>query len=211
MAKDFPRTLSLLRKERGNSQREVAAALGISQALLSHYEKGAREPGLKFLVHAADYYGVSTDYLLGRTMARGGEQPFGEPLEPEDHRALCDTVALIFRLLARIGSKTLTEAVERCFTLTVYKIFRLLCMANPQSNQALFGVPPETFAERADIGILRAACAMKTESCAQRGSRTPQEPIPALGYDMLATEYADLALAAFELLHRAEELLREDA
>ena len=36
------RSLALLRQEKGMSQRSVAADLGISQALLSHYEKGAR-------------------------------------------------------------------------------------------------------------------------------------------------------------------------
>lgn len=35
--------------------------LGISQALLSHYENGIREPGLAFVVKACDYYGVSAD------------------------------------------------------------------------------------------------------------------------------------------------------
>jgi predicted transcriptional regulator len=50
MLTDFSRTLSLLRQERGLSQRKAAAALGISQALLSHYENGIREPGLSFVV-----------------------------------------------------------------------------------------------------------------------------------------------------------------
>ena len=67
MVNDFPRTLSLLRKEKKISQRKAAGDLGVSQALLSHYENGMREPGLEFLVRAADYYGVSADYLLGRT------------------------------------------------------------------------------------------------------------------------------------------------
>ena len=72
---DFPRILTLLRKERGFSQKSVASDLGISQALLSHYEKGIRECGLDFLVRAADYYGVSCDYLLGRTPHRNGVAP----------------------------------------------------------------------------------------------------------------------------------------
>ena len=67
MQSDFPRVLSLLRKEKGISQKEAAANLGVSQALLSHYEKGIRECGLDFLVRAADFYNVSTDYLLGRS------------------------------------------------------------------------------------------------------------------------------------------------
>ena len=72
MATDFSRTLSLLRQEAGISQRKAAAALGISQALLSHYENGAREPGLGFVCRVCDYYNVTADYLLGRSSNPNG-------------------------------------------------------------------------------------------------------------------------------------------
>ena len=72
MSSDFSRTLSLLRQEKGISQRKAASELGISQALLSHYENGIREPGLPFVVKVCDYYHVSADYLLGRTLSRDG-------------------------------------------------------------------------------------------------------------------------------------------
>ena len=72
MSSDFSRCLSLLRQEKGISQRAAAKDLGISQALLSHYEKGIRECGLDFVVRVADFYGVSCDYLLGRTPDRNG-------------------------------------------------------------------------------------------------------------------------------------------
>ena len=67
MDRNFPETLSALRKGRNISQRQAAADLGISQALLSHYENGAREPGLGFVCRACDYYGVTADYLLCRS------------------------------------------------------------------------------------------------------------------------------------------------
>ena len=67
MDRNFPETLSALRKGRNISQRQAAADLGISQALLSHYENGAREPGLQFVCRACDYYGVTADYLLCRS------------------------------------------------------------------------------------------------------------------------------------------------
>ena len=67
MARGFSETMFLLRRERGVSQRTAAADLHISQALLSHYENGAREPGLNFVCRACDYYGVTADYLLGRS------------------------------------------------------------------------------------------------------------------------------------------------
>lgn len=63
----FGDRMSTLRRARELSQRKAAAELGISQALLSHYENGSREPGLSFVVRACDYYGVSADYILGRT------------------------------------------------------------------------------------------------------------------------------------------------
>ena len=43
MNKDFPRIMTLLRKERGLSQKQAAADLDVTQALLSHYENGKRE------------------------------------------------------------------------------------------------------------------------------------------------------------------------
>ena len=86
MERTFPETLSALRRERNISQRTAAAELNISQALLSHYENGAREPGLKFVCRACDYYGVSADYLLCRSdrvnpvreIASGAEQIMNE-------------------------------------------------------------------------------------------------------------------------------------
>lgn len=52
MNSHFPRIITLLRKERGLSQKSAAEQLGVSQALLSHYEKGIRgkAPGLLHLL-----------------------------------------------------------------------------------------------------------------------------------------------------------------
>jgi len=62
----FAKKLSKLRREAGYSQRQASMGLGISQALLSHYENGVREPKLEFVVKVCDYYGVSADHILGR-------------------------------------------------------------------------------------------------------------------------------------------------
>ena len=67
MEMTFASRLAALRRARGLSQRQTAAELGVSQALLSHYETGAREPGLAFVCRACDYYGVTADFLLGRS------------------------------------------------------------------------------------------------------------------------------------------------
>ena len=80
MSSDFSRCLSLLRQEKGISQRAAAKDLGISQALLSHYENGVREPGLAFVTKACNYYNVSADFLLGRTLSRDGTTIAAEEL-----------------------------------------------------------------------------------------------------------------------------------
>lgn len=66
MERNFSGIMSELRKKQGVSQRKAAADLQVSQALLSHYENGMREPGLAFVCRACDYYGVTADHLLGR-------------------------------------------------------------------------------------------------------------------------------------------------
>lgn len=81
MEKSFPSRLSALRKARGISQRKAATDLCISQALLSHYENGVREPGLGFVCRACDYYDVSADYLLCRSENRDPAKSSAEAAE----------------------------------------------------------------------------------------------------------------------------------
>ena len=84
MERNFAAVMSELRHARGLSQRKVAADLKISQ---SHYENGAREPGLAFVCRACDYYGVSADFLLGRAPS-----PTCTPEQLEALRALVQDV-----------------------------------------------------------------------------------------------------------------------
>lgn len=59
--------LRQLRKSKGYTQIRVQIETGIEQALLSKYENGERIPPTETLLKLADFYNVSTDYLLGRT------------------------------------------------------------------------------------------------------------------------------------------------
>lgn len=58
--------IAALRKERNMSQSETAKRLNISTSTLSMYETGNREPNNEILSKIADFFSVSTDYLLGR-------------------------------------------------------------------------------------------------------------------------------------------------
>ena len=56
-----------LREDRDLTQKEVAAYLHCDQSLYSKYERGERLLPLDRAVQLADYYGVTLDYLTGRT------------------------------------------------------------------------------------------------------------------------------------------------
>ncbi len=58
--------LKKIRKEKGISQKELSEVLNISHQAYNHYETGVRKPSLEVLISLADYFNVSTDYLLGR-------------------------------------------------------------------------------------------------------------------------------------------------
>lgn len=59
--------LKTIRKEKKKTQLQVASLLGVTQAAYSMYESGVREPDKDTLFKLADYFNVTTDYLLGRT------------------------------------------------------------------------------------------------------------------------------------------------
>ena len=107
MERSFPETLSALRRQRNISQRTAAAELNISQALLSHYENGAREPGLAFICRACEYYGVTADYLLGRsTQPDSAAHMAGLGREFLDSlRSLVDKAEISLKEYDREGSK----------------------------------------------------------------------------------------------------------
>ena len=53
-------------KVQGLTNKEIAQDLGISQSAMAYYKSGKTLPGAEILLKLADYFGVSTDYLLGR-------------------------------------------------------------------------------------------------------------------------------------------------
>ena len=56
-----------LREDHDKTQQEIADVLGTSQTMYARYERGANELPIHHLLKLCDYYGVSADYILGRT------------------------------------------------------------------------------------------------------------------------------------------------
>ena len=69
MAKLFER-LCLLRKEQNLSQEKTAAEIDVGFSTYRRYETGGRVPDANVLIRIADFYGVTLDYLVGRSEKR---------------------------------------------------------------------------------------------------------------------------------------------
>lgn len=127
MSTSISQRLVKLRKEKELSQKEAAEALGVSQALLSHYEKGIRECGLDFLCKASVFYDVSSDYLLGLSETRISPD-FGFDLTdiPQDAEIKTHTVlraaAAIYERMGNVGNAH-GDKCRAIYTLTVYTLY----------------------------------------------------------------------------------------
>jgi len=67
---DFGENLKSLRKSRDLTQKDFGARVGLSKAVVSKYENGMGYPSFDMLVRIAQYFGVTTDYLLGVTRGK---------------------------------------------------------------------------------------------------------------------------------------------
>ncbi len=63
---DYQKRLRDLREDHDKTQAEIAKMLGTSQTMYARYERGASELPIRHLIKLADYYGITTDYLLCR-------------------------------------------------------------------------------------------------------------------------------------------------
>ena len=143
MRTEFAKRLALLRRSKGVSQREAAIALQISQSLLSHYENGIREPGLDFLVRAADYYGVSTDRLLGHrppSVHRGADQGRtpAQGYVPNMEQTIRNALDVVLDLLVRAQNPSAFSYATTYLGEVLYELLRQFFRLSDDYDPGLF-------------------------------------------------------------------------
>jgi transcriptional regulator with XRE-family HTH domain len=74
MSRDFGSRLRDLRKQSGLTQKEFGAKFGLAESTISGYESGSRTPDLEYIRKFAEFFGVTTDYLIS-----GDESPDSNP------------------------------------------------------------------------------------------------------------------------------------
>lgn len=228
MSTGFSRTLALLRQEKKISQRLAASELGISQALLSHYEKGVREPGLEFVVKSAKYYNVSTDYLLGLTMSRDGSGVLsanelhdisvdkdnsmrGNLLATLNKKLIVNSVGLIYDILGKCSSRPLINEASEYLSLTVYKLFRYLYRAGGRSTEHFFSVPDRAFERTVDaeqkLCELR-MCSLLENDPVEAYEDNSIPTVPEITNEFIETNYPQLAQSLMTVLQKTGEKLQ---
>ncbi len=63
----FPQRLKELREEQGLLQSQLASRLGVCKSAVSGWEVGRNQPNYDMLIQIAELFGVTSDYLIGRT------------------------------------------------------------------------------------------------------------------------------------------------
>ncbi len=225
MASDFSRMLTHLRKERKLSQKYVASELNISQALLSHYEKGIRECGLDFLKRASIFYGVTTDYLLCLSPDKQGTVLTAEEIPTEGNKQsgsggavavlskklISNSVSIVIDLASKTKSSAVLSAVVNYLFLSVYHIFRILYSTNSKNSQQLFSVEKETANLKTNAAKLieesNAMIALKEVS----SNKSNPEALGSLTLttESISTDYPDISPSLFNLIKNAENIVEK--
>ena len=180
-----------------------------------HYEKGKRECGLEFLVKAADYYNVSTDYLLGRSpVSNGGiitesdipdgnssgDSKSGDIMLALNKKLITNSIEVIFSILQKIKSSKLSKSVSSMLTLSVYKAFRITYNANRKNDDNLFGVSPTSALHLIDSAIC-------LEVGAAADAANDADNAPSITTNSIEAEYDKQGTALLSLIKNAEKRL----
>jgi HTH-type transcriptional regulator, competence development regulator len=90
----FGKRLRFLRKRRNLTQKDLADRFNLGESTIGMYERNEREPSFELVKQLADFFNVTTDYLLGRT---------DNPNPPEDDDKELGTLARINQLIKEHG------------------------------------------------------------------------------------------------------------
>lgn len=138
----FAQRLSLIRKKSGLSQKQAAEKLGISQGLLSHYERGIRECGLDFVLKVSKVFDVSCDYLLGSTENERNEKLSKKPKLYLGRNNLQNAIDLLYSITARFGNPKIHLDINNLMYAQIYSDIRLLHSILTDDDMAdIFSLP----------------------------------------------------------------------
>ena len=104
------------RNKRSLSQLALSKLIGVSQQTIGSWETGRTSPDLLMLVNLADFFDVTTDYLLGRTKNRKLLEPAQPPATPPSTPALTPQEQDLLRKYRELdprGKQAVLDTIDR--------------------------------------------------------------------------------------------------
>ena len=167
-------------------------------------------------MRAADYYGVSVDYLLGRSMERNGSAIRLDDVPDEDaagqgnqglrnllpilnKKLICNSVTVVEDILGATEDKELIDKVSLYLQICVYQMFRRLYNGNAENPQTLFGAEDDTYDLLTDSALKRLQAEIQL--------RLKQVETPVLDEETIRRKYPMFATSLFHLLQNAESAI----
>lgn len=124
---NFSENIRKLRKKNSILQKDLSTQIGVTRQAIAAYESGIREPSFDVLIKIADFFGVSVDYLLGRTKSVEYElYVIGNNIKiirnNLDYKTFADNIGKKTGILVYPELIEKYENFERCPTKTFIKI-----------------------------------------------------------------------------------------
>ena len=215
----FGLRLKELRRHRNITQVEMAELLGCTDRHYQKIEYGYVNVPSLTLIKLADFFGVTTDYLLGRTLTRDGTTIGTEELydisDEKDNsmrgsvlallskKLLVNSVGMLFDLLGKTGSREAIRAASNYLSTALYKVYRHLYHANPENNPDFFSVSQRHFmAGLADADMHLSEVELSDALAAhakEKGS------FPPMHNDALMESYPGLYQSLLQIIHNTGE------
>jgi len=101
----FKKRLSELRKLNGINQAELAEALDVARMTINYYESGKRTPDISFAIKAAEYFGVTIDYLVGKA----------DNLSEENAKFTKGKLKLLDGIVAKLPAQPTQELIDSLY------------------------------------------------------------------------------------------------
>ena len=193
----------------------ILADLRPDELLATHMlaENGIREPGLAFVTRACDYYHVSADYLLGRTLSRDGSiieagdvydssgekgSLRGSIMATLQKKLVVNTAGVLFDQLGKTGSREAVTAAGDYLSGALYSLLRQLYRRGG-GNEDFFAVSPGDY----DGGLVQADMTMS--QVRYRRALSQAEEVQEITPDTLTAGYPGLGQSVAQVIHNTDE------
>ena len=168
------------------------------------------------MARACDYYHVSADYLLGRTLSRDGaiieaeelvdasegrETLRGSIMATLQKKLVVNTASVLFDLLGRTGSREAVAQAGAYLSSALYQLFRQLYRRSG-GNDSYFSLDREAFdLDQVSAEMIRS----RVRYAKALGDKELREKFPAVDAETLAQEFPGLSQSVAQVLHSVDE------